>query len=112
MTRPCNGASSFCERIISAGNGIMTDGHTLLGHEELEWLILLRMNRKFMQFMRAHYPEVARGAPNQKFGRTVIPPSEPEGGVGGQEAGGWEAEYAEAEQHWGSATAHIEIEEI
>ena len=74
-------------------------------------LIVLRMNREFMQFMRAVYPEAARGAPNQKFGMTVVS-SAAAPVEGGEPVGEWEAEYAEAELRWGSATAHIETEEL
>ena len=40
----------------------------LLGDAELEMLVILRMNRDFMQFMREHYPEVAK----QHFSRTIV----------------------------------------
>ena len=43
-------AESFSERILSNAN----DGNTLLGDEELEMLVVLRMNRDFMEFMRAY----------------------------------------------------------
>ena len=35
---------------------------------ELEMLVILRMNRDFLLFMREHYPEVAK----QHFARTVV----------------------------------------
>ena len=53
-------AESFCERGLSAGNLIMTQGNTLLSDEEVEMLIILRMNRHFMEFMRAEYPDVCK----------------------------------------------------
>ena len=41
----------------------------LLGDAELEMLVILRsMNRDFMQFMREHYPEVAK----QHFSRIIV----------------------------------------
>ena len=52
-------ASSFCERINSARNIVMTKGNTLLGDEELNMLVVLRMNREFMKVMRTHFPHVA-----------------------------------------------------
>lgn len=61
-------AESFAERMISAANDIMDTGNTLLDDVELEMLIILRMNRDFMTWMRAVYPEVA----GQQFGRTVV----------------------------------------
>ena len=51
-------AQSFCERINSAGNIVMTQGNTLLGDEELNMLVVLRMNRFFMKFMRKKFPKV------------------------------------------------------
>ena len=61
-------AESFCERIISAGNLVMTDGNTLLNDNELEMLILLRINRDFMTFMREKYAHISK----QNFKQTII----------------------------------------
>jgi hypothetical protein len=52
-------AESFCERVVSACNTVMTDGNTLLGDEELEMLVILRMNRDFMKFMRDNYSDLS-----------------------------------------------------
>jgi len=55
-------ASSFCERINSCANQILTLGNTLLidHHDsELEKIIMCRMNRDLMVFMRKNYPQVA-----------------------------------------------------
>ena len=40
---------------------------------ELEMLVILRMNRDFMEFMRTNYPDVARKLADQHFGFTPIP---------------------------------------
>ena len=48
-------ASSFCERINSAANLVVTDGNSLLSTDEVDMLVTLRMNRKYMQFMRKHH---------------------------------------------------------
>jgi hypothetical protein len=48
-------ASSFCERINSCANLILTDGNSLLSSDEINMLVTLRMNRKFMQFMRENH---------------------------------------------------------
>jgi hypothetical protein len=48
-------AESFAERVISGANLVMTDGNTLFDDKVLEMLVVLRMNRKFMLFMREHY---------------------------------------------------------
>jgi len=52
-------ASSFCERINSCANQVLTLGNTLLGDVEMEKLVMCRMNRDFMVFMRKNYPQVA-----------------------------------------------------
>jgi len=52
-------ASSFCERINSCGNQVLTLGNTLLGDGEMEKLVMFCMNRDFMVFMRKNYPQVA-----------------------------------------------------
>ena len=43
-------------RINSQANLILTEGNTWLSDEEMEKLVVLRMNRKLMSFMRKHYP--------------------------------------------------------
>ena len=48
--------------MISCANNVMDDGNTLLNDEELEQLVVLRMNCEFMQFMRKHYNAEAKGA--------------------------------------------------
>ena len=45
-------AESFCERVLSQSNLVMTDGNTLLSDEEIEMVVILRVNREFMEFMR------------------------------------------------------------
>ena len=62
-------AESFCERCLSVGNHILTEGNTLLGHEELEMLIVLRMNQSFMQYMRE---KCGREVSKQIFNQTVV----------------------------------------
>ena len=56
-------ASSFCERINSSANQVLTLGNTLLGDGEMEKLVMCRMNEDFIVFMRQHYPKVA----NEQF---------------------------------------------
>ena len=38
-------ASSFSERVSSSANLVLTDGNSLLGHGEMDKLVVLRMNR-------------------------------------------------------------------
>jgi len=52
-------ASSFCERINSCANQVLTLRKTLLGDGEMEKLVMCRMNRDFMVFMCKNYPQVA-----------------------------------------------------
>eukprot|EP00965_Chrysotila_dentata_P194822 6176609-Pleurochrysis_carterae.AAC.1 len=54
--------------MLSCANVVMTDGNTLLKDDELEMLVLLRINRAFMREMRANYPKVCY----QTFGQTVV----------------------------------------
>ncbi len=61
-------AESFCERVISCANVVMPDGRTLLAYDELEMVVMQRMNKDFMAYMRATYPLVVK----ESFGRTVV----------------------------------------
>ena len=63
-------AESFAERVISGSNLVMTNGNTLLGDKMLEMLVVLRMNREFMEFMRREYAEEIMKT--QPFNMTVI----------------------------------------
>jgi len=56
-------ASSFCERINSCANQVLTLGNTLLSDGEMEKLVMCRMNEDFIVFMRQQFPEVA----NEQF---------------------------------------------
>ena len=61
-------AERFCERGLSAGNIIMTDGNTLLLNEEAECLAVLRMNEDFMDYMRSRSPKSSK----QRLNQTVV----------------------------------------
>ena len=61
-------AESFCERILSCANNLLTSNNTLLDDKELEMLVVLRMNRVFMEFMRANYGDMLR----EQFGMQVV----------------------------------------
>ena len=60
-------AESFCERVLSAGNLVVNEGNTLLANEEVEMLTILRINRKFMEYMCANFSEIARTVAKQPF---------------------------------------------
>ena len=51
-------AESFSERVISAANLIMDEGNTALAEDELEMMVVLRIAREFIKFMRAKYAHV------------------------------------------------------
>ena len=67
-------AESFCERVLSAANLVVTDGNTLLAPEEVEMLSVLRMNRGYMENSRSKYAEEAK----QQFKMTVVEEHEQE----------------------------------
>jgi len=52
-------AESFCERIFSEASDVCHDGNTLLDTEEINILVVLRMNREFMQHTRENYPKLS-----------------------------------------------------
>ena len=61
-------AESFCERVLSCANNVVQTDNTLLDDEEVEMLVVLRMNRAFMEFMRLHYADAVR----EQFGMQVV----------------------------------------
>ena len=61
-------AESFCERVLRCAGHVLTEGNTLLLDDELEMLVILRMNRDFMQFMRKHHNHLTK----DHFGFTVV----------------------------------------
>ena len=65
-------AESFCERALRCAGHVLNEGNTLLSDEELEMLVILRMNRDFMEFMREKYPELASEHAKQCFGMTLV----------------------------------------
>ena len=64
-------AESFCERVLRCAGHILTEGNTLLGDEKLEKLVILRMNRRFMVFMREHYKDLIKDELDKRFGSPV-----------------------------------------
>jgi hypothetical protein len=80
-------ASSFSERVNSVGNQVLTKGSTLLGPDEINKVVVLRMNRAFMKYMRLHHPEASQ----QHFNMTVLKPDdndEEDAVVSGGDSGG------------------------
>ncbi len=50
-------AESFCERVLSCLKLVVSDLHVSLKAEEIRMVVMLRMNRGFMEYMRASYPD-------------------------------------------------------
>ena len=48
-------AESFCERTLSCANILVTDRNTMFNDEEIEMIVILRMNKKFMEWARKKY---------------------------------------------------------
>ena len=63
-------AASFCERVNSCANLVVTEGNSLLSADEIDMLVVLRMNKVFMGFMRQNYPEVIESV-HAKYGSVI-----------------------------------------
>ena len=50
-------AESFCERVLSCVKLVVSDLHVRLKAEEIRMLVMIRMNRNFMEYMRSSYPD-------------------------------------------------------
>ena len=50
----------------------MHEGNTLLPKDEVEMLTVLRINRGWMEYMRAHHAEEAKAQAKQPFNKTVV----------------------------------------
>ena len=50
-------AESFCERVLSCVKLVVSDLHLSLKAEEIRMLVMLRMNREFMEYMRSTFPD-------------------------------------------------------
>ena len=63
-------AASFCERVNSCANLVVTEGNSLLSTDEIDMLVVLRMNKVFIGFMRQNYPEVIESV-HAKYGSVI-----------------------------------------
>jgi len=63
---------SFCERILSEANDVCHDGNTLLDTEDINILVVLRMNQEFMQHMRRIYPKLCGQNFNGLLGEVAL----------------------------------------
>ena len=57
-------------RINSCANLVVTEGNSLLSTDEIDMLVVLRMNKVFMGFMRQNYPEVIESV-HAKYGSVI-----------------------------------------
>jgi hypothetical protein len=48
---------SFCESVLSCVKLVVSDLHVSLKTDEIQILVILRMNHEFMEYMRASYPD-------------------------------------------------------
>ena len=61
-------ASSFCERVNSVAQRLITKENTLLSSEEICILVKLRMNKEFLDFMRLRYGKLLKERFLSKYG--------------------------------------------
>ena len=61
-------AASSCERVNSVAKDVMTGAHLLMKDNAVEKMLVLRINREFMEYMRKKHNNFTR----QQFGRTVV----------------------------------------
>ena len=50
-------AESFCERVLFCVKLVVSDSHVRLKADEIRMIVMLRMNREFMQYMRTSYTD-------------------------------------------------------
>ena len=65
-------AESFCERCISVSNTVMGKLNRSLGDEDIEILVMARMNRPFLEFMRENYMGEVQQKTKQQFNTSVV----------------------------------------
>jgi len=65
-------SESYAERTISCANLTVDTGNTGLNHADVERLIVLRMNRDFMECMRVNYSEAIMRS--QPWNMTLVSP--------------------------------------
>ena len=67
-------AESFCERVLSAANLVVTDGNTLLSSEEggRDAQCAAHINRRFMELCRSKFAKEASKEAKQQFNQTIV----------------------------------------
>ena len=61
-------SESYAEHVNSIGKQILTNGNTPLSDEEIEMMVILRMNESFMEHMCQHYRSMVK----EVFGCTIV----------------------------------------
>ena len=46
--------------MISVGNGVVTEGNTLLSDDEIDMLVVIHISSEFMEFMQSKYSSLSR----------------------------------------------------
>ena len=60
-------AEAFSERTYRCAKDVLTEGNSLLSHAEINMVVLLKMNGKFMEHMRKNYSQMSK----QSFNLTI-----------------------------------------
>ena len=60
-----------CAGALRARTCLLTEGNTLLSDKKLEKLVILRMNRRFMEFMRQSYKHLIKNKLDKQFGASL-----------------------------------------
>jgi hypothetical protein len=64
----CSSVGSIAERMFSVANDVSTKMNTRLSDDEVEKLVLLKINKEFMKYMREKHGSEAR----QNFNDTIV----------------------------------------
>ena len=65
-------AESYCEQVISVGNMMSTNRKLALNDDELEMLVILKMDKDFIQFMCNNHAHEIKKTFGQRFNKTSI----------------------------------------
>ena len=65
-------AESFCERCLSVSNTVFGNLNRSLSDEDIKILVMARMNRPFLEFMRENYMGEVQQRTRQQFNASVV----------------------------------------
>ena len=63
----------FMNNVTPLKKNATSDAHTLINDQDLEIMVVLRMNRKFMEYMRTHFSHLTK----QQFVMTMVTDIQP-----------------------------------